>query len=653
MTGLRKKLLRRFSACSRDERGTIAIMFALLLIPLLLFTGGAIDYARFNAVRADLIESLDSAGLAMAQLDEMNPPELANLTGTARDNALKQIGRDFFHENFRSESLITGLNVDFTMTPTKITPRATGTLKTVILRAAEPLVGGGGSLAYFDMGSNTEITRRGSGNIELALLLDTTNSMGTGTKMADLIAAARELVNIVVDDVQTPFYSKVALIPYGASVNLGSDAATVQGSITGGKTITAAGWSTGTAKGISGITRANPAVVTASSHGFDNGDIVWISGVSGMTQVNNRAYTVANRTANTFQLSGTNSSGWSSYSSSTNDFATECRAAGCRLVFTSVNHGFADNAYVFISGVNGLAVNATGTSAGAQAINNTAYSNSVWQVGATTADTFTLSSHSAWNNPALGPYYDAYTSAGSMFCTVSGCQYLRFTNGDGNTRVHPVTTCVSERTGGNAYTDASYATTPLGRTYPPSHHCVAANVITPLSSDKASLRTKIGNLTASGPSGGHVGVAWGWYVLSPNFASLFAAQSQPAAYTAPNTQKVVVLMTDGEYNSSYCNGVVSHVTSTSGSGQTHEKANCAAPNGHSYAQSQALCAAMKTAGVTIYTVGFQVVNNQEARDLINNCASSARHVYMAATAAELTSAFQTIAGEVSELRVSR
>ena len=46
-------------------------------------------------------------------------------------------------------------------------------------------------------------------------------------------------------------------------------------------------------KTISGITAANPAVVTATSHGYENGDEVLISGVSGMTEVNGIRFLVA------------------------------------------------------------------------------------------------------------------------------------------------------------------------------------------------------------------------------------------------------------------------------------------------------------------------------------------------------------------------
>lgn len=57
-----------------------------------------------------------------------------------------------------------------------------------------------------------------------------------------------------------------------------------------------------TAKNITAITKANPGVVTSVAHGFLNGDEVFISGVKGMTGVNGKFFLVANKTADTFQL---------------------------------------------------------------------------------------------------------------------------------------------------------------------------------------------------------------------------------------------------------------------------------------------------------------------------------------------------------------
>jgi hypothetical protein len=74
------------------------------------------------------------------------------------------------------------------------------------------------------------------------------------------------------------------------------------------------------AKTITGVTQADPAVVSSTSHGYTNGDEVFISGVSGMTELNNRNFKVANVAANTFEItsmSGTDidSSAYAAYSS--------------------------------------------------------------------------------------------------------------------------------------------------------------------------------------------------------------------------------------------------------------------------------------------------------------------------------------------------
>lgn len=68
-------------------------------------------------------------------------------------------------------------------------------------------------------------------------------------------------------------------------------------------------------KAIIGITKANPAVVTSTAHGLSNGDIVRIRDVGGMTEVNGHTFTIANVAANTFELSGTNSSSYTTFTS--------------------------------------------------------------------------------------------------------------------------------------------------------------------------------------------------------------------------------------------------------------------------------------------------------------------------------------------------
>lgn len=58
----------------------------------------------------------------------------------------------------------------------------------------------------------------------------------------------------------------------------------------------------GVAVAITGITQADPGVVTAAAHGFSDGDQVKIVGVAGMIEINQKVFTVASAATDTFEL---------------------------------------------------------------------------------------------------------------------------------------------------------------------------------------------------------------------------------------------------------------------------------------------------------------------------------------------------------------
>lgn len=66
---------------------------------------------------------------------------------------------------------------------------------------------------------------------------------------------------------------------------------------------------------ITGITKADPAVVTSTAHGLDDGDVIKITGVAGMTEINGGVYIVNNVTSNTFELADVDSTNYTTYSS--------------------------------------------------------------------------------------------------------------------------------------------------------------------------------------------------------------------------------------------------------------------------------------------------------------------------------------------------
>tara|TARA_R110000851_G_scaffold109088_3_gene231098 strand:- start:10635 stop:13430 length:2796 start_codon:yes stop_codon:yes gene_type:complete len=67
---------------------------------------------------------------------------------------------------------------------------------------------------------------------------------------------------------------------------------------------------------ISAVTKASPGVVTTTgSHLLIDGDLIEITGVNGMTELNGRRFTVANKTSNTFELLGTDTTNYTTWTS--------------------------------------------------------------------------------------------------------------------------------------------------------------------------------------------------------------------------------------------------------------------------------------------------------------------------------------------------
>jgi len=592
--------LRRF----RNESGAVAIWFAVMALPLAVLSFGLIDVNRASVEKRHLQDALDAATL------------LAARSSADTDEEIQAIGAAALAAQLSGMSDATLTSSTFSIDGSKVIGTATASVTPVI---ANLWLDGDMSV-----GAEAEVLRS-STNLEVAIVLDITGSMA-GQKIKDLRAAAKDLIDIVVQDVQTPYYSKAALIPYSAAVNVGGYAASVRGAVTPTRTITGASWSTGASKSISAATKANPVRITSNNHGFSNGDRVWISGVNGMTQLNNKAYTVAGRTTNTFQLSGVNGTSYNTYSSG--GTIRKCQVSDCSIVITASGHGYTNGDTIYIDGVGGM------TQINAQ----------YFTVANKTTNTFSLSG-------VNGASYGAYSSGGWSTCIIAGCQYYRFTNAAGQTLLWPVSTCATERTGMAAYLDTSPASVPVGRQYTNGSACPAAT-ITPLSSDKTMLKAQIDGYNDGGSTAGQIGLAWGWYLVSPNFAYLWPTASQPAAYSTPDLLKVVVLMTDGDFNTAYCNGVVSK-DSGAGSGGSSTKINCNATNGSAYNQAVSLCTAMKAEGIVIYTVGFDVSSGSLAAELMSDCATDADHVYLPSGGGALKDAFAAIGKDIMKLRLSR
>jgi hypothetical protein len=302
---------------------------------------------------------------------------------------------------------------------------------------------------------------------------------------------------------------------------------------------------------------------------------------------------------------------------------------------TVTNNTFATGDHVHITDVGGL-LN----------VNNNTFS-----VASRTASTFMLGG-------SVGG--GTYTSGGTAWCVLQGCEYYYFETANSGGWSGPeyktfkITNCATERTD-HAYEDTAPSATPLGRNYA-GNGCDIPEIV-PLTTDKPTLHAVANSLVANGSTAGHIGLAWAWYLVSPNFAYLWPNDSKPAAYDAPNVQKVVILMTDGAFNTVYCNGVVAS-NSISGSGGNSDHIDCPSPNGDIFYQAKTICDNMKAPQgdappVIVYTVGFDIGDDEDAQDVMASCATDAAHAYLANTGTELSEAFRAIGENITSLRVSR
>lgn len=121
----------------------------------------------------------------------------------------------------------------------------------------------------------------------------------------------------------------------------------------------------GAARTISGITRANPGVVTTSAaHGFVSGQSVYLTDIAGMTQLNGAAVTVTVLNATQFSI-GVNTNAYTAYVSGGRAFPnarphswyrsiSAITRANPGVITTTSAHGFSAGQRVYLSGIAGM-----------------------------------------------------------------------------------------------------------------------------------------------------------------------------------------------------------------------------------------------------------------------------------------------------------
>ena len=197
-----KKLSHAFGSFRGDRAGNVMITFALATLPIVGFTGFAVDYSRANSVKAAMQAAIDSTALMLSR-------EAA--TDTA--SVLQTNAQKYFNALFtRPEATSVTITATYTTTGgSAIVVNGTANVPTAFL----------GVIGYQNIPVNASSTAKwGSSRLRVALALDNTGSMQDDGKMDALKSATKGLLTQLKNAASVNGDVYVSIIPFSRDVSV-------------------------------------------------------------------------------------------------------------------------------------------------------------------------------------------------------------------------------------------------------------------------------------------------------------------------------------------------------------------------------------------------------------------------------------------------
>ena len=552
------QLATRFRDARGDERGAVAIQFALLLIPIGLLTFGLIDISRVSVQKRQLQDALDAATLM-----------------AARSTATTDAGLDTVGDAALGTEM-EGLGVPLTAADSSFALGAGNTVVGAVSAKIEPIV------AWRTTRSSTihiqSVVTRSVNKLEVALVLDNTGSMASKlgktniTKISSLTTASKSLVttlsvaarrSVELDSV------KISVVPFSMTVNIGSS---YQGQTS---------WLTGQ---------------QPTAYGTD----LFATSQNRFTLLSNLGLTwrgcVESRPA-PFDV--------------TDDAPSSAIGASMFVPFFAPDEPD-DNVVNTTTNSNSAKYRDT------KVVTNPTYPiNNNW-LPDVTAPTGTLAT--AWATRST--YVAKYAASAKK----------------------------------NVYSGAK-----TGTDYGPNAGCGLTSLLRLTNvrdtAEAQKVTDKLGLMVANGNTNVAMGLMWGWHTLSHN-----APFGDGVANNAPHVSKVIVLLTDGDNTNDVQNNPNNSIYTGYGyiaQGRLRNASNVALTASSTAAdrlaaidsREAAVCANAKAAGVLIYSIGVGV--SSHSKSILQTCASRSDMYYDVTDASQLTAVFDTIAGSIQSLHISK
>jgi Flp pilus assembly protein TadG len=633
------------------EQGFAAIMLALMLPALVAAAGIAVDLSIAYNAKNRLGNALDKAVLAVG-----------SSSGTTQQ--LNDRFNYFFNANYPAGKYGTPFNVQLTVSGSVMTATAEVAVPTTFMS----IVG----INNLNVVGSSQVVRTLAG-VEAVLVLDTTGSMA-GNNIAALKTAATNFINIMFTSISDPKYIKIGIVPWSDNVNVGpyGSGFDLNGNYYGApfvsppatdpyEPVSSIKYGSGPLDWGGCVTEPN-----AASLEQDNSSPNWIMyrypSTGSCLQYSCFQYNCLQNACSQYQCqtyacntyacqrfncnsccptgdvlsngsccpsgdvltsgkcgpSGYVLSSNTSYFCPSGDVITSNTSYCCPSGYTyaNSNHKCSESGHTTISAPSSVAAvssasttapDGSGACTGADSV-CTGYGNTCEQQG----------SCSQYSNTQCQTYYTTLNRcvSGDLTCSVpgndanqAGCTSQAQTN---------YNQCVRYSNG-------------------PNDGCTSVPIL-PLTNNQTALLNEINILPTANNTYSDVGMVWGWRVISPGFPF-----QEGAAYSDTTWSKTVILMTDG-------NNTINTVMSGEGIyGATGTSMSVTDQNN----KFEQICTNMKALGIRIYTITFQSAINNTTRQFYSSCATNPGMYYDAPTNADLTTAFQNIATQLSQLHLTQ
>jgi len=553
-----KRLAARLRA---DERGAIAVQFALLLIPIAILTFGLIDLSRASVQKRQLQDALDAATLMVARSTATTNADLDAIGDAALATEMAGLGVS-----------LTSANSTFALGDNNT---VVGTIQNVTIK---PIISNLWSSGDANVSTSATVMRSVN-KLEVALVLDNTGSMastlGSGTRKIDaLIDASKSLVDVLASAAARASETdavKISVVPFSMTVNIGS---TYQGQTS---------WLAGK--------------MPSTGYGAD----VFATNQDRFTLLSNLGLTWAG--------------------------CVESRPAPYDVTDDAPNASVPASMFVPFFAPDEPDDNTVGVN----------QSSSTRYRDARTQSTY---------YPIMNNWLPDGVSPNGALATAW------------NTRSTPV----AKYGASNKNNVLSLAKT--GTSYGPNAGCGLTSLkrLTNVRStaDRDAVKAKLDQMIANGNTNVAMGLAWGWHTLSNN--APFADGVNPTTTDGRKTTKVIVLLTDGDNtNDTYNNpnnsvytgyGYIGQGRLKNASGVSLTTSSTATNRRDAIDSREALlCENAKAKGVQIYAIGVGV--SSHSKTILQQCATKLDMYYDVTDAAQLTSVFNTIAGSIQNLRITK